>query len=163
MTWRRRLGAGRARAASTAAVGVLVMLLVASAIGTERLASQLGSVNRKNASLFDAIVTIADPGHRMVPLRGEAAEKGALYYVADGSECLITANLPAPQDAYQVSFIDVDRIWHAGTVDLEDGLAMVPCRIATSGWDAVTLTDEPPSRSPSPLVSPVLSGDLSGE
>ena len=149
-------------AAATAAAAVLVAFSGFSMLRADQLGDRLDEAEATQNSLFGLVSTVAHPEHETIPLTGDSDAGAALYYVpGEGRGFLMARNLPAPRHEYHVWFSSNGQVWHAGVLDVERGLAVLPCRTDPTQWDAVMLTDEPGR--PRPVSSPLISATVAAE
>jgi hypothetical protein len=145
------------------AAGIIAALVGLSGFNIVRngqLADQVEQAERGQSQILGAISTVAHPDHESVSLIGSGEEAVRLYYVpGERRGYLMADNLPPPRFTYHVWFVDDGEVWHAGTLRVHSGRAVLSCRTDPAEWDAVMLTDEPRHR-PGPRSSPVVSASV---
>ncbi len=165
---RRTIGAGRARhpgrarawiAGAAAAVAIAGMAGLAS--WNLVLAESLGDTRLRQGWLVDAMTTLGDPGSEVVPLAGGTEARAAVMYV-EGREglYLVAARLPETDGVYRVWFVSGSDTWTPGVLETDFGTGMLPVRTSIHRWDAVMVTEEPDTDSPTPAASPVVSATV---
>jgi hypothetical protein len=153
---------GRARAwiaGTAAAVAIAGMAGLAS--WNLVLAESLGDTRLRQGWLVDAMTTLGDPGSEVVPLAGGTEARAAVMYV-EGREglYLVAARLPETDGVYRVWFVSGSESWTPGVLETDFGTGMLPVRTSIHRWDAVMVTEEPDTDSPTPAASPVVSATV---
>jgi hypothetical protein len=158
----RRRHPGRARAwIGGAAAAVAIVGMAGLAAWNLVLAESLGDTRLRQGWLVDAMTTLGDPGAEVVPLAGGTDARAAVMYVA-GREglYLVAARLPETDGVYRVWFVSGSKTWTPGVLETDFGTGMLPIRTSIERWEAVMVTEEPDTDSPTPAASPVVSATV---
>jgi anti-sigma-K factor RskA len=161
-TVRRMRRPGRARAWLTgAAAAVAIAGMAGLASWNIVLAESLDETRLRQGWLVDAMTTLGAPGSEVVPLSGGREARAALMYV-EGREglYLIAARLPETEGVYRVWFVSGSRSWTPGVLETDFGTGMLPIQTSLQRWEAVMVTEEPDTDSPTPAASPVVSATV---
>ncbi len=144
---------------ATAAV-VLIGMSAWSLTLVAGLSGRLDEAQRTQGWLVDALSTATHPSSRVLALDGTAGVQVSVLSVP-GSEhsYLMATNLPDPSFTYHVWFRGGGKTWHAGTLDVIHGWAMMPVETNPDRWETVLLTDEPRAN-PVPKASPLVSATV---
>jgi anti-sigma factor RsiW len=162
-TVRRMRRPGRARGWLTgAAAAVAIAGLAGLASWNLVLAESLGDTRLRQGWLVDAMTTLGAPGSEVVPLSSGSTEARAAVMYVEGREgvYLIAARLPRTQGVYRVWFVSGSRVWTPGVLETDYGTGMLPVRTSIERWEAVMVTEEPDTDSPTPAASPVVSATV---
>jgi hypothetical protein len=108
------------------------------------------------------MTTLGAPGSEVVPLSSGSTEARAAVMYVEGREgvYLIAARLPRTQGVYRVWFVSGSRVWTPGVLETDYGTGMLPVRTSIERWEAVMVTEEPDTDSPTPAASPVVSATV---
>ena len=124
------------------------------------LSDRLDDAQRTQGWLVDALSTATHPSSRVLPLEGtNPARVSVLSIPGSEQSYLMATNLPDPAHTYQVWFQGDGKVWHAGTLEVFHGWAMMPVETNPDRWETVMLTDEPPG-GPRPETSPLVSATV---
>jgi Anti-sigma-K factor rskA, C-terminal len=165
---RRTVGAGRPRHPGKARAWIAGAAAAAAIVGMAGLASwnlvlaeSLGDTRLRQGWLLDAMTTLGDPGAEVVPLAGGTDARAAVMYV-EGREglYLVAARLPETDGVYRVWFVSGSKTWTPGVLETDFGSGMLPIRTSMDRWEAVMVTEEPDTDSPTPAASPVVSATV---
>ncbi|HJV04860.1 MAG TPA: anti-sigma factor [Actinomycetota bacterium] len=144
-----------------AAAVVAVAGLAGLAAWNFALAETLEETRLRQGWVVDAMTTLGTPGSEVVPLSGGTEARAAVMYV-HGREgvYLIAARLPETEGVYRVWFVSGSKTWTPGVLETDFGTGMLPVRTSIEEWDAVLVTEEPDTDSPTPAASPVVSATV---
>jgi anti-sigma-K factor RskA len=144
-----------------AAAAVAIAGLAGLASWNWALAESLDETRLRQGWLVDAMTTLGAPGSEVVPLQGGTEARAAVMYTEGGGGVyLIAARLPETEGVYRVWFVSGSRTWTPGVLETDLGTGMLPVRTSIDRWEAVMVTEEPDTDSPTPAASPVVSATV---
>jgi hypothetical protein len=124
------------------------------------LTGRLDEAQQTQGWLVDALSTATHPSSRVLPLDGaNDARVSVLSVPGSDQSYLMATNLPEPAFTYHVWFLGGGKTWHAGTLEVIHGWAMMPVETNPDLWETVLLTDEPRGH-PAPETSPLVSATV---
>lgn len=124
------------------------------------LTGRLDEAQQTQGWLVDALSTATHPSSRVLALDGTNDARVSVLSVPGSEQSyLMATNLPEPSFTYQVWFLGGGKTWHAGTLEVFHGWAMMPVETNPDLWETVLLTDEPRGH-PAPEASPLVSATV---
>jgi hypothetical protein len=124
------------------------------------LTGRLDEAQQTQGWLVDALSTATHPSSRVLALDGTNDARVSILSVPGSEQSyLMATNLPEPSFTYQVWFLGGGKTWHAGTLEVFHGWAMMPVETNPDRWETVLLTDEPRGH-PAPEASPLVSATV---
>ena len=124
------------------------------------LTGRLDEAQQTQGWLVDALSTATHPSSRVLALDGTNDARVSVLSVPGSEQSyLMATNLPEPSFTYQVWFLGGGKTWHAGTLEVFHGWAMMPVETNPDLWETVLVTDEPRGH-PAPEASPLVSATV---